>query len=550
MRIRAEQLAADTLKLRAAEERAAARVAALYPYVDSAPLGVALWSLSVETDEQFCALLRSHGEALEKKAGSVRETESALNARAQAMAKALLEEEEALATALPFLGRSVKGVPLRELALMSDTVFAELAERHAQEASSGDAAGRSRLEQDIRDQAGRIAREVRAARRLYAVRGEDLLERYPFLPEEPVRGVLLGDVRPVQQPPFRELSNRLDELRRDPARNAAAIRTMEEQMAALVVRLAEERAEATRKTQEQFPFLPRRVLGVRLGDLPLHEDDMLAQLARRRSRQLKYASNVKDVNHTEEEMVKRAEELARSAKLVEAHRMKANEYVRARNPFLVYEDRKCVPLSEIPLAGDAVYQGLFREHLAALADAEANAAQITGLEDALRSRADELALGECEKESQLTMYSFLGTHNVPGWSDALLRDVEFQQLRNRYDELSKDPQGNAKALRELEDAMDARGRAVAEELRTAEAGEAAGQPLHATHAGVSPVLGHMKTCWRMPRGGVRLLLVAPYGNWRPPPRAAGDAPGRPSRMRMPPRWGTRPLEGAMTSCPM
>ncbi|RNE96931.1 putative calpain cysteine peptidase, partial [Trypanosoma rangeli] len=196
---------------------------------------------------------------------------------------------------------------------------------------------------------------------------------------------------------------------------------------------------------------------------------------RRRTRQLKYSSNVKDVQHTEEEMAKRVEELALTAKLVKAHRMRANEHVRARNPFLVYEDRKCVPLSEIPLAGDVMYQGLFREHLAALTDAETNAAQIAGLEGALRSRADELALGECEKELQLAMYPFLATHDVPGWSDALLRDVEFQQLRNRYDELSKDPQGNAEALRELEDAMDARGRAVAEALHAAEASEAAEQ---------------------------------------------------------------------------
>ncbi|RNE95208.1 hypothetical protein TraAM80_10342, partial [Trypanosoma rangeli] len=488
MRIRAVQLAVDTLKLRGAEERAAARVASRYPFVDPSPLGVALWSVPVEADDEFCTLLRSREEALGKQVESVRVAEAALNARAQAIAKAVLEQEESLAVALPFLGRSVKGVPLRELALMSDPGFAVLAEQHAQ-ASSGDAAERSRLEQDILDQAGRVAREVRVARRLDAVRGEDLLERYPFLPEEPVRGVLLGDMRPVQQPAFRELSNRLDELRRDPSRNAAAIRAMEEQMTALVVRLAEERAEAAKNTQEQFPFLPRHVLGVRLDELPLHEDDAFSQLARRRTRQLKYSSNVKDVQHTEEEMAKRVEELALTAKLVKAHRMRANEHVRARNPFLVYEDRKCVPLSEIPLAGDVMYQGLFREHLAALTDAETNAAQIAGLEGALRSRADELALGECEKELQLAMYPFLATHDVPGWSDALLRDAEFQQLRNRYDELSKDPQGNAEALRELEDAMDARGRAVAEALHAAEASEAAEhmrqQTLHPTDPGIS-----------------------------------------------------------------
>ncbi|RNC33815.1 hypothetical protein TcCL_Unassigned03453, partial [Trypanosoma cruzi] len=405
MRIRAGQLAVDTRKLHAAEERAASRMATLYPFVGLAPLGVALWSIPVEADEEFRALLLKREEALAGKSGSVHEVESALSARAEAMAKAVLEEEEALAAAFPFLGRSVKGVPLRELALMSDPNFAELATRHAQEATSGDAAGILRLEQELRDQACRIAREVRVARRLDAVRNEDLHERYPFLPEEPVRGILLGDVRPVQQPAFRELSNKLDEQRRDPTRNAAAIRATEEQMTALVARLAEERAEATERAHEQYPFLPRRVLGVRLGDIPLQEDELLSQLARRRVRQLRNSKTAIDAQATEEEMMRRAEELARNVKIVDAYRGNGNEYVRARNPFLVYEDRKCVPLSELPLAGDGVYQGLFRDHLTALEDAEANAPRIAELENALRSRADELALEVCEREARLSHYS-------------------------------------------------------------------------------------------------------------------------------------------------
>ncbi|PWV20594.1 Flagellar Member 3 [Trypanosoma cruzi] len=109
MRIRAGQLAVDTRKLHAAEERAASRMATLYPFMGSAPLGVALWSIPVEADEEFCALLLKREEALAGKSGSVHEVESALSARAEAMAKAVLEEEEALAAAFPFLGRSVKG---------------------------------------------------------------------------------------------------------------------------------------------------------------------------------------------------------------------------------------------------------------------------------------------------------------------------------------------------------------------------------------------------------------------------------------------------------
>ncbi|RNC44493.1 putative calpain cysteine peptidase, partial [Trypanosoma cruzi] len=64
MRIRAGQLAVDTRKLHAAEERAASRMATLYPFVGLAPLGVALWSIPVEADEEFRALLLKREEAL------------------------------------------------------------------------------------------------------------------------------------------------------------------------------------------------------------------------------------------------------------------------------------------------------------------------------------------------------------------------------------------------------------------------------------------------------------------------------------------------------
>ncbi|EKF30876.1 calpain cysteine peptidase, putative [Trypanosoma cruzi marinkellei] len=220
----------------------------------------------------------------------------------------------------------------------------------------------------------------------------------------------------------------------------------------------------------------------------------------------------------------------------------------------MYEDRKCVPLSELPLAGDGVYQGMFRDYLTALEDAEANAPRIAELENALRSRADELALEVCEREAQLSHYSFLSAQNVPGWSDALLHDAEFQQLRERYDELSKDPQGNAEALRELADAMEARSRAIAEALRTAEAtnaaeqtrlktpsqaesGVAAGDGMHGSehadlvHEGGSTASGTM--------GGQSLL-----------PRAAGNSLKSRSCMRLPVAWGTRPMGHAMPFCPM
>ncbi|RNF03789.1 hypothetical protein TraAM80_05635, partial [Trypanosoma rangeli] len=224
---RKKQIAEDNTKLAEYNKKAEARAAERFPLLNTSVRGIPVTELYLENDATVQQLEESRSTKSPTDEESPTKITNKISARAQAIAKAVLEQEESLAAALPFLGRSVKGVPLRELALMSDPGFAVLAEQHAQ-ASSGDAAERSRLEQDILDQAGRVAREVRVARRLDAVRGEDLLERYPFLPEEPVRDVLLGEMRPVQQPAFRELSNKLDELRRDPSRNAAAIRAMEE----------------------------------------------------------------------------------------------------------------------------------------------------------------------------------------------------------------------------------------------------------------------------------------------------------------------------------
>ncbi|KEG13533.1 hypothetical protein DQ04_00951090 [Trypanosoma grayi] len=472
---RKSQLQHDADRQNAQIKKQTARTAERYPFLKDQYHGIPTTALNLEEDDEMQRLEQDRETRDSQQAGSPTQVEKAMRERAQEIALALRVEEKALMATLPFLGRSVKGIPLRELGLLTDPNFAELASRYAEVVSSGDAAERSRLEQELRDQAGRIAREVRTARRRDGVRNEDLHERYPFLPEEPARGILLGDVRPVQRPEFRALSNELDVLRRDPLRNAAAIRATEEKLSALVVRLAEEKAAATEAAHEQYPFLPRRVLGVRLGDLPLEEDNLFSQLARRRERQMKNPRTAKDARATEAEMAQRAEALAREAKLVDTFRGDGNEYVRARNPFLLYEDRKCILLSEIPLSGDHAYQQLFRDRLEALEDVEANAPRIAKLEVSLCARADELALGQCEKDSLLKEYPFLVFHNVPGWINELLQDEEFRKLRDRYDELRRDPQKNAKELRELEDAMNDRCEALAQALRTAEGAEAAEQ---------------------------------------------------------------------------
>ncbi|ORC89836.1 uncharacterized protein TM35_000101040, partial [Trypanosoma theileri] len=470
---RRNQIKNDGMKKVANNKKIAARISKRFPFLKPQHCGIPLHRLHLNDDDEIRKYEQERNTILSENKHHTSDIDNIIYDRVEDIARALQEEESSLEAMLPFLGSTVKGVPLRELSLMEDSAFAKLAAQYtSEEVSSGDAAERARLEQEMRDQAGRIARDVRMARRRDGVRGEDLHERYPFLPEEPARGVLLGDVHPVQQPEFRELSNKLDELRQDPTGNAAEISSTEEAMTALVVRFAEERADATEAAHVEYPFLPRRVLGVRLGDLPLNEDDEFSRLARRRVRQLKSPKTERDARATEEEMLQRAQALARLAKLVDRERGDANEYVRARNPFLVYEDRKCILLSDIPLVDDDVYQKLFLDRLSALEDAEANVPLIAKLEDELRARADEVALVVCEGDSMLKKYSFLSSASVPGLAEALQRDVEFQQLCARYDELNRDPEKNADELRELEEAMKIRSEVAAQALREAEAGDA------------------------------------------------------------------------------
>ncbi|KAG8342559.1 hypothetical protein TRVL_06614 [Trypanosoma vivax] len=63
------------------------------------------------------------------------------------------------------------------------------------------------------------------------------------------------------------------------------------------------------------------------------------------------------------------------------------------------------------------------------------------------------------------MFPFITYCNASDWRKELLKDAEFQQLRARREELLRDPVKNAKALREIERAMNARGEAVMRSLR-------------------------------------------------------------------------------------
>nr|CCC92239.1 unnamed protein product [Trypanosoma congolense IL3000] len=446
---RAEQVAGDVLMHRALEERETARSTSRYPFLDSSLLNVCSRTMAFDDDELFCEHLKLYKDEAAKGPGvagreKLNEAKAQLNNRLRVMMETHQAEEDSLVAAYPFLGRFVKGIPVGDLNLMADPEFANLASQYARAATSGDAARCAQLKQALLEIASRTARDVRRGRLRRAVRAEGLRERYPFLPDEPVDGILLVDVRPTQHPEFRTLSNQLDELRRDPVGNAAEIGAVEEKARALVVGLAEASAAATEAVRHQYPFLPKRVLGVPVGELPIHDDAVLLQLEKRRTSEGKAAGAV------EEEILKRVEELARDARVADRDRGEANEYVRACNPFLVYEDRKCVLLSDIPLGDDSLYQQLLGERLSALGNVEADADHLKRIEDALCSRADELALNELVKCMLLRKYPFLGSEDTDGLSSRLARDEEFQKMCARYDELMSDPVKNEEALQELE----------------------------------------------------------------------------------------------------
>ncbi|KAG5509031.1 hypothetical protein GH5_06258 [Leishmania sp. Ghana 2012 LV757] len=278
----------------------------------------------------------------------------------------------------------------------------------------------------------------------------DLRTRYLFLRLHEEDGwveALLADEA------FVRLGAEHAELMRDPVKNAAALRSVENAMNERGDAVAEalRRAAAVADLAARYPFLR------------LHEEDgwVEALLADEAFVRLgaEHAELMRDpvknaaaLRSVENAMNERGDAVAEALR-----RAAAVADLAARYPFLrLHEEDGWVEA----LLADEAFVRLGAEHAELMRDPVKNAAALRSVEDAMNERGDAVAeaLRRAAAVADLTArYPFLRLHEEDGWLEALLADEAFVRLGAEHAELMRDPVKNAAALRSVENAMNERG---------------------------------------------------------------------------------------------
>ncbi|KAH9600805.1 hypothetical protein LSM04_006585 [Trypanosoma melophagium] len=406
MKDRLEQLRADAEKAAVARQRAEQRLLEQHPYLEALEIaGLPLSELGLSDDDEFVALAKEHATLAASpraNAEALAANEQSLRTRAAQLAATLVKKEAALREQMPYLDHLPVDVPLRELHLESDPEFTALLARYAAVCSEPERAGgpeAKRLEKAMHDLAGKIAEDVATARHRALVEAENLHEKYPYIPEEPAPGVALVEVGVHEDPTFRKLANELEDLRTDPVKNAEQIAAVESAVCARAVELAAMKLHATEEECHKYPFLSKRVDGVLLSDLDLADDAVFQEMVERRGAMTSEPQrNREALAEVESQLRDRASCVAAMKKAVDALRADEDEDVRAHNPFLEMNEVKSVPLRELGLPSDPQYAALTEERLLLKQHPVPNAAAIVATENALRSRAEEIALARLTAE--------------------------------------------------------------------------------------------------------------------------------------------------------
>ncbi|CAD2221919.1 hypothetical protein, conserved [Angomonas deanei] len=243
------------------------------PFLPSEINGIPIEELPLKDDEPFAALAEEHARLAqdpEANEEALKDVEEQMKDRAKELADQAAEEEKALRDALPFV--DVGKTPLRELDLDSDPEFAKLHAAYDELAKDPETANgpeAKRLEKAMNDLAQLIAFDEAAAKHRDAIKEADLHEEFPFLPDEPIDGITLRDAGVMEDPEFRALANQLEDLKKeDPVKNAPKIKGLEDKLKDRAEELAKDVKDATDEAKEKYPFLPKRVDDVLLGNLP------------------------------------------------------------------------------------------------------------------------------------------------------------------------------------------------------------------------------------------------------------------------------------------
>ncbi|CAJ1014143.1 hypothetical protein IOCL1545_000023400, partial [Leishmania shawi] len=365
---------------------------------------------------------------------------------------------DALLEQYPFLPKEVHGIPLEELPLRDDDEFVGAEQERARLAAEPVRSAESlrAAEVRMRERAERLA-DVAAAEE------EALRERLPFVEvgKVPLRGMGLES-----WPEFAALLAQLEELAKDPATaEGPEARRLEKAMADLTKLRAYDEAVAAQcgavkeaDLHERFPFLPEEpVPGMPLAEAELVADPEFRTLANalvdlRRSPQ----TSPQALRAAEEALAGRAAEVA-------AAKLRATEEAQARYPFLSKRVAG-VPLSELPLVQDELFQALVAQRAPLLREPEANAEPLRAVEDQLRNRTAVLAdakekldaVHAADNDEVRAHNPFLphsDVRGVPLRELGLLQDAEYADKWLDRLRLMEHPEVNRPAIQAVEDAL-------------------------------------------------------------------------------------------------
>ncbi|GET87236.1 tb-292 membrane associated protein-like protein [Leishmania tarentolae] len=482
MKDRVAQLKSDAARARAAQMRAEAALVARYPFLVSSVTGEMLTAVRVEDDAVFVGLAAEYASLKATPTTSqqaLKCVEHGMRVRASELVAEHARDEEALRRLMPFVGALPGGVTLRELDLANDPevrpLLAQL-EELANDPASAKGPEARRLEKTISELARRAA-EDEAARTLHSlVDAEGLHDRFPFLPEEPVPGMPLAEAELMADPEFRTLANALEDLRRSPHTSPQALRAAEEALAGRAAEAAATKLRATEEAQARYPFLSKRVAGVPLSELPLAHDELFQALVAQRAPLLgSPRTNAARLHAIEAHAQDRARELASAKRNLDGLRDAADDEVRARNPFLSYNDVRGVPLRELGLSRDPEYAQLTDRRLTLKEQPVEAVAELTAVEARLKVRATEVAEAKLVAEAALrAKYPTVATAPEAAMLSSLelTLDPRLVQLEQQCVALADAAKADDAPLRAAEEAAAARVQELVEEDAVAEEEEA------------------------------------------------------------------------------
>ncbi|KPA73485.1 putative calpain-like cysteine peptidase putativecysteine peptidase Clan CA family C2 [Leptomonas pyrrhocoris] len=393
-------------------------------FLDPEPEGVPLADLPLSEDPEFNELarqrqaLKNAGKARDPK---VKELEEKMNDRAHAIAKDQLSKNRA------YLKPEPQNVPFSDLPLNRDPLFREMEGElmKAKKDPRSNADKIAQLQDDLNTRADDLAKE--------------LLQKERAGQEQEPMGVPLDELPLNYDPILNPLERKRRDLKKDPRKNADALRNLEPEIAARVNDIARD------FLAKERAFLDQEPEGVPLERLPLADDkefhDMEKEL---RALKKQPAKNKDAIEDLEERMNDRVHDLAKD------FLAKDRDYL---NP-----EPEGVPVAELPLNEDPTFHDLENQRRELKKNPRNNAKAIKDLEDKLNDRAEQLAKDKLAKER-----AFLD----PKPEGILLKDLNlgkdkpFKDLERQLRDLRKDPRKNADAIKDIEADMNDRARTLA-----------------------------------------------------------------------------------------